>query len=260
MEEYKSFGKEYDNEKAIVSLTSWKGRINVVSKTIFALIKNCKDYHIVLVLSEEEFPKRERELPNNLLLFVDNKLIELMWCNKNIYPHKKYYFTMKKYRDVPIILVDDDLIYNDGFCDKLYDEYLKHKNSIICSRCHYIMFNKNEIMPYKQWKWAVSKYSKSKRLFLTSGAGTLFPPNILDISENNLKEIEECLYADDVYLNVLAIRKNIEKIHIIGNKYVEFLASDLKENTALWNKNQRGRNDAYIKHFKNDFLKLKNEK
>ena len=75
---YPSFGKKYNNEKAIISMTSWAARISTCSKTIFSLLKQCPGFHIVLVLSEEEFPKMMDELPDNLKLFVDNELIEVL--------------------------------------------------------------------------------------------------------------------------------------------------------------------------------------
>lgn len=56
---YKCSGKVYASEKAIISLTSWKKRIGTVSKTLYSLIKQCPGFHIVLVLSEEEFPRME---------------------------------------------------------------------------------------------------------------------------------------------------------------------------------------------------------
>lgn len=75
---YPSFGKKYNSERAIISLTSWTARINTVSKTLYSLLKQCTGFHIVLVLSEEEFPKMMDELPENLKLFVDNELIEVL--------------------------------------------------------------------------------------------------------------------------------------------------------------------------------------
>ena len=75
---YPSFGKKYNSERGIISLTSWKARINTVSKTLYSLLTQCKGFHIVLVLSEEEFPKMMDELPDNLKLFVDNDLIEVI--------------------------------------------------------------------------------------------------------------------------------------------------------------------------------------
>ena len=83
---YPSFGKKYNGERGVISLTSWKARINTVSKTLFSLIQQCPGFHIVLVLSEEEFPKMCEELPENLMLFVENEMIEL---RKNFYKYNR---------------------------------------------------------------------------------------------------------------------------------------------------------------------------
>lgn len=128
--EYESMGKEYAGEKACISLTSWKARINTVSKTLYSLIKMCPGFHIVLVLSKDEFPLMEKELPDNLMLFVENKLIELFWIKPNLKSFKKVLFTMDKYRDVPIISADDDCIYTCNYAQELYDAWTKDKKSI----------------------------------------------------------------------------------------------------------------------------------
>ena len=130
-ENYPSFGKKYNGEKAIISLTSWKARINTVSKTLFSLIKQCPGFHIVLVLSEEEFPKMMDELPENLMLFVDNELIEVLWVFRNYKSFKKVLFTMDKYRDVPVISANDDCIYTCNYAQELYDKWEKNKTKII---------------------------------------------------------------------------------------------------------------------------------
>lgn len=134
---YKSCGKKYNGEKAIISLTSWKARINTVSKTIYSLITQCPGFHVVLVLSEEEFPKRERELPENLMLFVDNDLIELLWVKKNYKAFKKVLFTLDKYREVPVISADDDCIYTCNYAQEFYDKWQKMKNKNVVIRWDY---------------------------------------------------------------------------------------------------------------------------
>jgi len=129
--EYESMGKEYAGEKACISLTSWKARINTVSKTLYSLLKMCPGFHIVLVLSKDEFPLMEKELPDNLMLFVENKLIELFWIRPNLKSFKKVLFTMDKYRDVPIISADDDCIYRFNYAQELYDNWKKNQSSVI---------------------------------------------------------------------------------------------------------------------------------
>ena len=118
-ETYPSFGKKYNSERAIISLTSWKARINTVSKTLYSLLTQCPGFHIVLVLSEEEFPKMMDELPENLKLFVDNELIEVLWVYKNYKSLKKIIPTMLKYPNIPIISADDDCIHKCKYAQML---------------------------------------------------------------------------------------------------------------------------------------------
>lgn len=128
---YNCSGKKYDNEPAIISLTSWRGRIETCSKTIFSLLKTCPGFHIVLVLSEEEFPLKENELPDDLTMLVDNEIIELLWVYKNYRSYKKVLFTMDKYRNVPVISADDGCIYTMNYAKILYDLWLENPNKII---------------------------------------------------------------------------------------------------------------------------------
>ena len=126
--ESRSIGKLYAGERAIISMTSWRARINTCSKTIFSLLQQCPGFHIVLVLSEEEFPLMEKELPENLMLFVENELIEILWIYPNWKSFKKVLPTMDKYRDVPVISADDDCIYTCNYAQELYDKWKNDKN------------------------------------------------------------------------------------------------------------------------------------
>lgn len=119
--------RQYNGEKAIISLTSWKARIGTVSKTLHNLLTVCPGFHIVLVLSEEEFPKKEEELPSDLKLFLDNDLIELLWTYKNTKSFKKVIPTMEKYPEVPVISADDDCLYKINYAEILYQNYLQTK-------------------------------------------------------------------------------------------------------------------------------------
>lgn len=146
--------KQYNGEKAIISLTSWKGRIKTVGKTIFSLLKHCPDFHIVLVLSEEEFKNKEQDLPNDLNAMVNANLLEILWVYKNYKSFKKILFTMQKYPTAPIISADDGCIYLRNYAEELYKLYLKHKCAVSYA------------------KWKCGPYCNGE-----SGTGMLFPPN-----------------------------------------------------------------------------------
>lgn len=199
--EYESMGKEYAGEKACISLTSWKARINIVSKTLYSLIKMCPGFHIVLVLSKDEFPLMEQELPDNLMLFVESKLIELFWIRPNLKSFKKILFTMDKYRDVPVISADDDCIYTCNYAQELYDNYIEYK--MTCSR------------------------SPS----FGTGIGVIFKPNLFDNFRKYLtKEIIETNH-DDLFYRFLLKNKNEKYISIYKTrnesiKIIDFISKN----------------------------------
>jgi len=195
VEKYYSIGKKYNDEKAIISLTSWRARINTVYKTIDSLLYNCPGFHIVLVLSEEEFPKKENELPKSLMKYVNENKIEILWVYKNYKAFKKVLFTMDKYKDVPIISADDDCIYLRNYAKDLYDEWLRHKTCFI------------------------SIYGEKRKdgVTHTGGAATLYPPYIF--KENGINcltdEIIQYTNQDDDYYTCLKGKMKLFDVRII---------------------------------------------
>lgn len=217
---YKCSGKKYNGEKAIISLTSWKARVGTVSKTLFSLIKQCPGFHIVLVLSEEEFPKMEEELPDELMLFVKNNLIELLWVYKNYKAFKKVLFTMDKYRDAPVISADDDCIYTCNYAQELYDAWIKHKN------CRISMENTERF-----------------GIKLLCGYAVLNPPNCFsNFDLTNLKKMDKKLSEDDMLYSLLSKKYNINFIVLHNEKkmkhtcYLHDVIEPLSKNRKYDNK------------------------
>lgn len=194
---YPSFGKKYNGEKAIISMTSWKMRITTCPKTIFSLLKQCPGFHIVLVLSEEEFPQKEKELPENLMVFVENELIELLWVYKNYKSFKKWIFTANKYPDVPIITADDGCVYIRNYAEELYQKWLSNKDKIIS----YNRFNKSDV------------------IFGGSGSGICFMPHLACFF-NNIPNAVIASSHDDFYYGYIA------KIHHINWVFINRIPNE----------------------------------
>ena len=119
--------KQYNGEKGIISLTSWKARIEYVYKTINNIYEMCPNFHICLTLSEEEFPGKK--LPQNLVDIAHK--FELIWCGKNYKKHKKIAFALRKYQNLPVISADDDCLYTCNYAEELWQEWNKTKHQVI---------------------------------------------------------------------------------------------------------------------------------
>lgn len=237
---YPSFGKKYAGERGVISLTSWRARISTVSKTLFSLIQQCPGFHIVLVLSEEEFPKMMDELPDNLKLFVDNELIEVLWVYKNYKSFKKVLFTMDKYRTVPVISADDDCIYTCNYAQELYNVWKNNKNDIVS-------INKSNQNGYSYGPW---------------GIATIHPPHNYELNERLICFLEFLkrmnISSDDMFYglcqtsikhnNIISLNKKIKDIGIYENFYDTSIS---KENVGYKFK----RNSMFLyKTFKEMFI------
>lgn len=218
-------GKTYNGEKAIISMTSWKARIYTVGLTIFNLIRTCPGFHIVLVLSEEEFPNKEAELPKELLILLKKNLFELLWVKKNYKSFKKILFTMDKYPSVPIISADDDCIYKYNYANELYEHWLSSSNSCVTYyRCDY------------------------KGFTITGGYATLYPPNIFKGASQLLNDEIISNHEDDCLYAVLRNMLNRNYVKCLNKSFAD-VALTHDENDPLHNK-YRG-SDMWKRHLMN---------
>lgn len=207
--------KQYQNEKAIISLTSWKARINTVYKTIKTLIEKCPDFHIVLTLSEEEFPKKEDELPQNLLSL--SNYFEIIWVKKNYKTFKKFIFTLRKYKGIPVISADDDCLYITNYAQNLYNEWLKTHEHVI-------------------------RYTYTTR-FIPQGPCTLYWNIDFPIEQLTEQQIQEAK-SDNWYSSIL--QQNKINIHCCMYKSIPVIFHD---DVQPITKNQRA-----LPFYKNNFI------
>ena len=146
--------------KGIISLTSWRGRINYVYKTIESVLRYARGFKIVLVLSEDEFPRKEKELPHSLIKLLSD-VFSIFWVKKNYGAYKKVLFTLDRYRDLPVISIDDDMVCKGNYFDLMYECWRNDKETFVTSKAHTF---EEVLLPVK---------SGIKH---TAGCCTLYPP------------------------------------------------------------------------------------
>ena len=219
--------KPDESPKIIASMTSFPARILDVYKSISSIYRQTLvPDKVILWLAESQFPNKEDDLPPYLLEY--KKLgLEIEWTPEDIRPHKKYYYAIKKYPNDLIITLDDDLTYHEEMVELLYYSYQLYPNAISTVRTHLINFTENgEIASYSDWTKEYSDIvgQPSMRLFSTSGAGTLYPPNLMDEEVFNIDAIKDlCLNADDLWLKVMQIRKNVPVVLVRPNRLLKYI-------------------------------------
>lgn len=98
---------------------------------------------------------------------------------------------MQRYKDLPIITVDDDCVYNENVVQCLYDSYLKNGDGLVYScRTHLMTYSDDGIpLSYNKWKHDYKTKHPSSDLMATGVGGVLYPPNCLKISPSLINDI-----------------------------------------------------------------------
>jgi len=192
----------------IVSLTSFPARMPFVPIVLDAMLsQTVKPDRIILWLSEEQFPN------NGLPEWTDTYKragVEIYFRPDDLKSHKKYYYAIKENPEAIVILVDDDLYYDNDTIEQLYNSYLKFPNAISALTVNEITFDRhNNILSSLKWAlWGLDKYMEkpSMRLYFLSGHGTLLPPNALHPEAFNIPAFKKlCLYDDELWLKIMSV-------------------------------------------------------
>lgn len=234
----------------VVALTSYPARIATAHQSIRSLFGQSRlPDKIVLYLAEQDFPNREADLPEPLtsMLWRD---FEIHWVPRDLKSHKKYYWAFEEFSDCLVVTVDDDLIYRRTMLAELVEAHAVHPKAVIASRAHLMTFyDDGELKPYDEWiSFAAMEHpalvgTLSMRHFATTGAGTLFVPEILPELVHNVSIIEECcLYADDLWLKVVEAAAGIPVVVATTEQGLVFV--DGTQEQGLWvTRNSCGGND-----------------
>lgn len=234
-------------EFILVSLTSFPARIKTVSYTIETILnQRVKPDDVILWLAEEQFPRKEKELPHRLLRLKEYGL-KICWC-KDIRSYKKLIPTLQMYSDKIIVTADDDVYYPPNWMEQLYQSYKLDKECIHCHRGHPIEIGENgEILSYDVWgKKNAIVGDPTYRVLMTGVGGVLYPPNCFyeDICDEKLfKTLAPD--ADDFWFWTMALLKG-SKIKVVSNNINDFEGVFSPSTFSLWGGNSMGNNDKVL--------------
>ena len=240
-------------EKVIVSLTSYKPRINDVKYTIYSLLNQTfSPDKLILWLDEDSFPQREKDLPRDLLKLRQFGLT-IDWC-ENLRPYKKLIPALERYPDDLIVTADDDIFYRPDWLKILYDEHVKFPDCLIAHFFYRTRLDaQGKIYPFRAWFEPWKFIDSLPPMFCTymgSGGGVTFKRKLLhpDILRRELF-MKLSPLADDVWFWTMALL-NGTKIKIPSEAIHKVIHVDPDNHTNgenLWRENIMGKQDAQLR-------------
>lgn len=236
-------------DELIVSLTSYPPRISTIAACVASLKKQSKRAdRILLWLSQDQFPGRERDLPNDLLELTDNQF-EVRWVEGDLGPHKKYFYAAQEFPDAAIITVDDDVNYDKELVAALYQGHLEQPDCVVAGRSNLVRFRPDgAFRTYDNWAYDYQhlRETKTYALLPTGIGGVLYPSGALPPETFDVEGISTtCLHADDLWLKVMTTA-NGYPVWMPRRKFA-YRTIGHSQAAALWRKNSfRNGNDQSL--------------
>lgn len=236
------------NAPVTISLTSYPARIQFVPDVVRSILEQTKQADsIQLWLAEEQFPEKEKDLPDELLQLKEQGNLNIRWCD-DLKPHKKYYYSLQEAQSRVVITIDDDVNYPPHMIEELMLSYIRHPSCISASRAHYMAINdKGELLPYSFWLGETDVFldRPSHQILATGCAGVLYPANLLSQEVFNKEAIKKTsLMADDLWLKAMELLEGIPVVVASPYRHVSYIKGS--QENSLWNVNKTGGNDTAL--------------
>lgn len=238
-------GKMDRNYRIIVSLTTFPARFNSITLTLKSLLMQTVRPDKIVVW----YYCDERGLTSEMREY-EKYGVEYKKASENIGPHKKYFDSLQIYNEDIVICVDDDLVYPMDMIESLMNAYKVHPQCVCARRVHKIKLKANgEIDDYDKWIGECFFIHKPSHLLMaTTGAGTLYPPNIFNERMFDAEKIREtCLYADDIWMKYLEIISNVKVVWVENDMPLPPTVEGSQIANLYLDNLKNGRNNSYIK-------------
>ena len=231
------YHKTYDNlfdAPIVVNITTWTKR----DWCLYQMLKSLKEQtlqpdEIILWLSEDEYNKNN--LPQTIQKCINEHLLtDIKWVKKNTYCHKRFE-CFNVFNDCYNLLLDDDILYEKSFIQKLYDLSKTHQDCIALYTSR-----STDYINYKVIESDITKEPSHKNKFM--GGRCCIPPHIIPTDVLNEHIDMRDIYVkkcDESWLRPFLIRHDIKVVSLYTFwKDYKFKSVDGSQDCAVWNENK----------------------
>ena len=235
---------EIKKSEFLISFTSVPNRFKTLPLVVESLTRQeLPANEIHLNLAHQDFS----DLPSSIRATLEQSKVKVFSVD-DWGPAKKLVPTLQR-SDLPVICVDDDLIYEPTLTKHLMIQAQLFPENVIASRTHKITKNRDgQIAAYSDWRKQYSKTNgPSPDLFATSGAGTLFKRDFFhkDVFDFALYK-ELAFYCDDLWWYFQTIRNGVAVRRVPGAWPLNFIPGTQEQ--GLWRTGNKERNEVILQN------------
>mgnify|MGYP003337454018 FL=1 len=235
---------EIKRSEFLISFTSVPNRFKTLPLVVESLTRQeLPANEIHLNLAHQDF----NDLPNSIRATLEQSKVKVFSVD-DWGPAKKLIPTLQR-SDLPVICVDDDLVYEPTLSKHLMIQAQLFPENVIASRTHKITKNRDgQIAAYSDWRKQYTKTNgPSPDLFATSGAGTLFKRDFFhkDVFDFNLYK-DLAFYCDDLWWYFQTIRNGVAVRRVPGAWPLNFIPGTQEQ--GLWRTGNKERNEVILQN------------
>lgn len=202
----------------IISLTTHAGRAATVERVVVNLERQARPLGLQVCLSVQEdvVPL----LPPAVQRMCNDKSVCLLTVERDFGSNMKYMVAMRRFPDLPVIVVDDDNIFHDGTLAGMMLWHRRLPSTILCRRYRQIAWGPDgHMLPMTFRSFPLVKCTSlpaGGTIHVVNGfpehcAGCLYPPGSIACDEVAAEEAKrKAPHDDDVFAHVLSLRSGVE--------------------------------------------------
>lgn len=192
----------------VLSMTSYGRRLGVVGYAIESLAAGrARPARLLLWVDDPEAVRAAHPMIDRLA----RRGLEVL-ATEDFGPHKKSYPYCRLVggTGMDLVTADDDLLYPRGWLAGLLAAQAAYPGDFVGYRAKEVtLHGQGELAPYAQWPAAPAGAS-GPRVFLTSGAGVVFPSALrAALADAGEAFMDVCPRADDIWINACALRAGV---------------------------------------------------
>lgn len=182
---------------------------------------------ILLCIDENDF--LNRDYPESLQHILEAcSAVKIVRTSNKKGIINRYLCALEYNSEQPIIIVNADVEYDNGFVEGLMNGYRKHPDCVSCTRAELMMFRKDgKLRRYERWihNYRVLQDIPSYQLMPVGFGGVMYPPNTLSAQKFDLYDDE--MLTDDFALKLYAVYCDLPTVLISSNvKNKEILGTE----------------------------------